>query len=100
HTRFSRDWSSDVCSSDLERVAPADLGLQQRADLLQELVARAVPARVVDDLELVEVDVEHRVGRLSRLGALQRALEAALELAAVRSEERRVGVGSGWGGGT
>src|SRR5207302_4001247 len=24
HTRFSRDWSSDVCSSDLERVEQAD----------------------------------------------------------------------------
>src|SRR5690606_40225403 len=24
HTRFSRDWSSDVCSSDLEDVVPAD----------------------------------------------------------------------------
>src|SRR5207302_6122913 len=22
HTRFSRDWSSDVCSSDLERIQP------------------------------------------------------------------------------
>src|SRR5690606_40789296 len=26
HTRFSRDWSSDVCSSDLERVGGIGLG--------------------------------------------------------------------------
>src|SRR5690606_18820268 len=66
-----------------ERIAPADLRLQQRTDLPQHLVARAVPARVVDDLELIEIDVENRVRRLPRLRALQRPLEAALELAAV-----------------
>src|SRR5690606_39302638 len=26
HTRFSRDWSSDVCSSDLDNKKPADAG--------------------------------------------------------------------------
>src|SRR5690606_39292132 len=32
HTRFSRDWSSDVCSSDLpERTTQLDAGLQYRA---------------------------------------------------------------------
>src|SRR5690606_41039975 len=27
HTRFSRDWSSDVCSSDLTRASPGELWL-------------------------------------------------------------------------
>src|SRR5690606_39900248 len=39
HTRFSRDWSSDVCSSDLARALAAELGrttraIAQRAQLL------------------------------------------------------------------
>src|SRR5215470_21704 len=46
-------------------------------------IACAVAAGVVDDLELVYVEVAERVGRLACLGALQRALEAALELAPV-----------------
>src|SRR5690606_40324594 len=29
HTRFSRDWSSDVCSSDLERVRQEDFAVDQ-----------------------------------------------------------------------
>src|SRR5690606_40138292 len=33
HTRFSRDWSSDVCSSDLARVSPgAASAVRQPAD--------------------------------------------------------------------
>src|SRR5690606_39500206 len=30
HTRFSRDWSSDVCSSDLERLRRADRNMIKR----------------------------------------------------------------------
>ena len=72
-----------VAAEARERVAPADLGLQQRADLAEQRVAGAVAAGVVDDLELVEVEVAQRVGRLARLGAAQRPLEPLLELAAV-----------------
>src|SRR5690606_5891242 len=72
-----------IAAEPREGISPADLGLQQSADLLQQLVARTVPARVVDNLELIEIDVEDGVRRLPRLRALQRTLEAALELAAV-----------------
>src|SRR5690606_15785111 len=72
-----------VAAEPRERIAPANLRLQQRADLLQQLVARAVTARVVDDLELVEVDMQDRVRRLPRLRALQSPFEPTLELAAV-----------------
>src|SRR5690606_20349505 len=71
-----------VSAEPRQRVAPADLRLQQRAELAQQLVAGAVAARIVDDLELVEIDVQDGVGRLARPGALQRPLEPALELAA------------------
>src|SRR5215475_15737601 len=69
HTRFSRDWSSDVCSSDLDRPAtveqiwgqPAIAELRHRltlADaphemlmLLEEELVRRL--RVIDGLDLV-----------------------------------------------
>ena len=72
-----------VAAEPRERIAPTDLRLQQRADLLQQRVAGIVAAGIVDDLELIEVEVENRVRRFARLGALQRALETLLELAAV-----------------
>src|SRR5690606_40610497 len=37
HTRFSRDWSSDVCSSDL----PGDEALQEHAAIIKEALALA-----------------------------------------------------------
>src|SRR2546421_7184442 len=76
HTRSDRDWSSDVCSSDLDELAPDDLPL-----LLG----------VGHALERVEEP-------LASVHHAQRDEEAALEgllhlmtLALPRSEERRVG---------
>src|SRR5690348_17361864 len=86
HTRWTGDWSSDVCSSDLRDLraverAPALVERQLEAQLVRrgpEVVGRLVPVGVAAD-------------RLA--GRLRRQLE-------VRSEERRVGreCGSGWGG--
>src|SRR5690606_39619824 len=77
HTRFSRDWSSDVCSSDLDPLAEIDhaLGLLEAAGAVGG-VAGAV--------------VQQCVG--SQLGAAQAAgpgLDRTQQGA--RSEERRVG---------
>src|SRR2546422_7560846 len=75
HTRCSRDWSSDVCSSDL--VPPAG-GHARRNHRLYEGVAaaeRRIARRV------------HRSARDPRLPSLARG-GAAHD---VRSEERRVG---------
>src|SRR5436309_6406796 len=51
HTRFSRDWSSDVCSSDLQCglchtfVTRIDLSYQGMAEVEErDVLARAVPA--------------------------------------------------------
>src|SRR5687768_18304762 len=70
HTRCSRDWSSDVCSSDLalDRAASAPEDAA-RAELLQAL----------------------DVGAQQRGHAVDGHLEAAPPLRVVRSEERRVG---------
>src|SRR5690349_24493966 len=73
HTRSLRDWSSDVCSSDLEQ-------LQRLAD-----VVVAVLAALLDEDRLVDAGVLERPQRAPQ----------------VRSEERRVGKDgtSRWGEG-
>src|SRR5690606_41189181 len=74
HTRFSRDWSSDVCSSDLEALEQAAQALELNGwgeECLQSL--EAALARCADDGVTAAV-----------LGQLRDALRD-------RSEERRVG---------
>src|SRR5699024_12293120 len=68
HTRSKRDWSSDVCSSDLHRPA---------------ILARPSPARL------------SRSRSASALGSP--GIEASVAAEAVRSEERRVGKEGGAG---
>src|SRR5207302_3963973 len=76
HTRFSRDWSSDVCSSDLNaQILALDL-----SEPLDE--AAAVRIGALDDPDLSVSLREYFVGFPSDSSSLQ-----LLE----RSEERRVG---------
>src|SRR5690606_40843760 len=81
HTRFSRDWSSDVCSSDL---ASADHVVVLRERDAYALVA--VPPGLVEPREEV----------VSREDEDALRLEPCVELR--RSEERRVGkeCSAGW----
>src|SRR5690606_40336369 len=79
HTRFSRDWSSDVCSSDLD----ADQ-LQVWGDTILQLIANIpgtseVEKTVEDGTPEVRVDIDR-----------QRMADLDLTLSQ-RSEERRVG---------
>src|SRR5690606_39504228 len=64
HTRFSRDWSSDVCSSDLEREGAES---RNREAFVEDLRFAFVPGEQWDEM-----------ARQRRLGR-------------PRSEERRVG---------
>src|SRR5690606_40009580 len=84
HTRFSRDWSSDVCSSDLER----QLAVLRELDKLDKRGAEAVrgtllgegfelPANAVD--KLMVFSQVRSSGHDDALSKLE------------RSEERRVG---------
>src|SRR5690606_40367028 len=83
HTRFSRDWSSDVCSSDL-KYRPFTLegnfafaaGIQEMLIQSHEDFIRLFPA-VPSDWENVSFD-----GFLT---------QGAFQVSATRSEERRVG---------
>src|SRR5690606_40269074 len=79
HTRFSRDWSSDVCSSDLHLV------IQVRR------VARwGVVDQIADEIgtDLDAIDVFYRRSIPELVAELLAGLPLQLP---VRSEERRVG---------
>src|SRR5690606_39596231 len=83
HTRFSRDWSSDVCSSDLLNPELALQGCKQRI---------AIKRNVVVALTLRRIDSSHR-----RIGIAEQTLCFSnlglnlVGLRTLRSEERRVG---------
>src|SRR5690606_41140948 len=79
HTRFSRDWSSDVCSSDLR-----GLGLDQqplgRGLVVERELEREHPG------ERIERTLPLKQRQLDRAGPTERELASRS-----RSEERRVG---------
>src|SRR5206468_6919243 len=83
HTRSDRDWSSDVCSSDLQQVHRDLVDLPaQPGDLAVQLVDDAIGAL------LLAVDIRQLVGQRVRGGA--QAGQLLLDVG-TRSEERRVG---------
>ena len=61
-----------VASQAGERIALAQALEQHGADLAYELVAGGVTAGVVDDLELVQVEIHHRVVPAELCGTLER----------------------------
>src|SRR5690606_40482061 len=84
HTRFSRDWSSDVCSSDLALVEHAGGG-----GVALGRVGEAAEVRRVGQVDRLDLDVGvHGLGTGAVAG-----LELADQLGVdtTRSEERRVG---------
>src|SRR5690606_41186473 len=94
HTRFSRDWSSDVCSSDLEEgremiaVAIADQAL------IADLDANAARLRQLADPRSIDMD-DARAQALIAQSTPVYYITGALHS---RSEERRVGKeGRSWG---
>src|SRR5690606_39624833 len=88
HTRFSRDWSSDVCSSDLIETAIKSLRHGVDGLLLK-------PFNNTDLLETVQAALENVKARreATRLRALRPLFLVNESLFSERSEERRVGKG-------
>src|SRR5205807_5899486 len=86
HTRLQGDWSSDVCSSDLNASLATSLAEvlfhrgRERRMQIEHILALAVAA-------FVELLVHRRDE--ARLGLLER--DAVLRALGARSEERRVG---------
>src|SRR5699024_12107699 len=71
HTRSKRDWSSDVCSSDLKKMDIEVLDTAKVSELIQNIESESF-----DQLYFLDIDIKNE----SKKG---------LEIA--RSEERRVG---------
>src|SRR5690606_40002312 len=93
HTRFSRDWSSDVCSSDLEQVshvltalADGDLGVRMDGEY------QGVFATMRDNANATVAQLTGIVARI------QESADQIGSAATERSEERRVGKAcvAGW----
>src|SRR5690606_40725663 len=81
HTRFSRDWSSDVCSSDLIwRGLMLGNDDVLRADLIQQLMCQG-------EIDTRQVERAYDI----RFGEYFSDALAALRPLQDRSEERRVG---------
>src|SRR3977135_4587497 len=73
-----------------EGIALAQALEQHGADLADELVAGGVTAGVVDDLELVEVEIHHRVVAVQFRGTFEREPQATLEFGAIYQAGQRV----------
>src|SRR5207253_4035285 len=86
HTRWPRDWSSDVCSSDLD--VPRKAARKQAMAMIATMMGTIVLARVAGD-----GDFSDEILGAGRETALARATptKPAAGKSAPRSEERRVG---------
>src|SRR5690606_40796447 len=91
HTRFSRDWSSDVCSSDLQREVTV-MNTRRVANGFT-LIELLVVIAIIAILAAILFPVFARARENARRASCQSNLKQ------IRSEERRVGkeCREGWG---
>src|SRR5690606_41040390 len=92
HTRFSRDWSSDVCSSDLP--SPRRPRSAGRGAGGGGAMTRILTGTEVADLLAVDVGTVKAMTARGELPALVRVADELL-ISEGRSEARRVGAAAG-----
>src|SRR5690606_41025973 len=97
HTRFSRDWSSDVCSSDLPLQEQRPQGFRAGQFIEAEFGFRLAEqqAGTVVKQKAVAVAADGK-GNVELFGVIQRLLHTITQ---PRAEERRVGTERGAGEG-
>ena len=89
--RAAREQHRELVAADArDGVRIAHALLEQRRDLAQQVVAGDVPARVVDELESVEIEVADDVADAFAARGVERRLEPPLELRAVDEARQRV----------
>src|SRR5437868_11599792 len=93
HTISKRDWSSDVCSSDLLAIS------RPRQRLVLWRAGRSLPTAACVSIVCGGGQSHARAVSAPDRGAADRLLPFSWVVAAARSEERRVGRGVVWGGG-
>src|SRR5690606_40948183 len=89
HTRFSRDWSSDVCSSDLAGggLVVADVGHVAVAELAAAAPTPAADRAVVEQragVAVAAVDLDRRAAELDHAKAGREVVEAEIGRASCR----------------
>src|SRR5690606_40335110 len=99
-TSFSRDWSSDVCSSDLD-VLPVLRDLQRTLERIYADKAVLIDVACPPDLAFrgARQDLEEMLGNLLDNACKWAAGKVTVRAEGARSEERRVGKEgrTGWG---
>ncbi len=75
--------SEFITAQPCDRVRGPDACLQQSRHIAQQPVAGLVPAGVVHDLELIQVDIEERGGSFAPLRAQNRGVQPIVELAPI-----------------
>src|SRR5690606_41033394 len=91
-TRFSRDWSSDVCSSDLGVRLYADGLVTDPAQGFDTVLVAGAPQ--VDLVRLTDTAIKwlrDAAGSAHRYGSVCTGVFALAQSGLLRSEERRVG---------
>src|SRR5690606_41010169 len=89
HTRFSRDWSSDVCSSDLVEFGPALLAAHKFFDGAGYIRRHLFNDGITFGMDSAAVKWIRRIVNAKKPGSLFKGLLAKPRH--FRSEERRVG---------
>src|SRR5690606_39460967 len=94
HTRFSRDWSSDVCSSDLDGKLMGVLSIEE---LLENIVTPKPGSSTVKMKDLVQpaTDIAQMGMNMGQVIQIMDKKNTRF-LPVVRSEERRVGIECGF----
>src|SRR5690606_40705237 len=91
-TRFSRDWSSDVCSSDLiDRSQHHHRKAESRRQIKHSPPTDAAPFAVRRFAENLEQHITIELGKQRRFEAAGVIAVVPFRQAFLRSEERRVG---------
>src|SRR5690606_40208927 len=86
HTRFSRDWSSDVCSSDLFFTTPDDVW-----QILRTLAEERKKREIDPTLSVLREILMQKPGSEDERFAQERMAEMCGLIERLRSEERRGG---------
>src|SRR5439155_10530173 len=89
HTRWPRDWSSDVCSSDLH----SKHSRARSANVLNDLSRQSpdIGPPVATDLGFITHAAERDTDEFAAHGSSDRPAERSFPYTRRRSEERRVG---------
>ena len=88
--QFGHDDGEFLAAVTAGDVLAAHLGLDQPADLGEQRVAGRVAVGVVEALEMVDVEHQHRQRQPTALAALQFAGEVLLEIPAIEQARQRI----------